>query len=514
MKPFSYFNWVRHGDLTFDTRRSLVQRNGETIDLPELSYRLLVYLVQSAPQTADRDELAREVWGQEYVGEDVIAQRIALIRKALGDDPVHPTYIRTVRGKGYRWVASNGPRPPFPLVIPAAIIGGVLLCVVAFSVFSNTGASDPARSADEADQFSTLLVRGREQLAVQQADETDRAILIFEEALALRPESVDAMAGMSFALSTRVTKFSALENDLERAETLARSAIALRPESGRAWHALAYSLDSQGRVSEALAAYERAYTLDPAQGSVRSSAAYLNFITGRLHSGLVQEAAALIDGVSSRYAEIQIALALDLMGMAVAEEWLERAQRANPGQSVVVGARSDSALRHHDARRALRILDEIGPDDSTERLFVIRGRAHLRLGDRVRARQAFVAAGSRGEALLAAMDAQDGNDTAARAIAARIQDPTLVTDTWPEAALRAAEIFAVLGDDDEAIRQISRAIDLGWRDWSEIEGSPFLNHLEETPGFDNLRLRVHRELDAQIQLVLADRTLLPVLNPQ
>ena len=50
--------------------------------------------------------LLAKVWGREYVNEvDYIRVYIRRLRDKLGDDPDDPTYIRTERGLGYRFVA-------------------------------------------------------------------------------------------------------------------------------------------------------------------------------------------------------------------------------------------------------------------------------------------------------------------------------------------------------------------------------------------------------------------------
>jgi TolB-like protein/Tfp pilus assembly protein PilF len=52
-----------------------------------------------------RDELVREVWKGRVVSEAAISGRIKAARRALGDDGKSQRYIRTVHGKGFRFVA-------------------------------------------------------------------------------------------------------------------------------------------------------------------------------------------------------------------------------------------------------------------------------------------------------------------------------------------------------------------------------------------------------------------------
>ena len=94
----------RVADLDIDLGRQTVSRDGQQIELPDLSFRLLAVLVRRAPDNVTKDDLIREVWGSVVVGDETLAQRIRLLRQALGEDRQSPRYISSVRGKGYRLI--------------------------------------------------------------------------------------------------------------------------------------------------------------------------------------------------------------------------------------------------------------------------------------------------------------------------------------------------------------------------------------------------------------------------
>jgi len=97
----------RVADLRIEAGAGLVLRNGEEIDLPPLSFDLLLLLVRSAPRVVGREELLEKVWRGAVVEPQTLKQRVKLLRQSLGDNPRRPRYIATVRGSGYRLV----PRP-------------------------------------------------------------------------------------------------------------------------------------------------------------------------------------------------------------------------------------------------------------------------------------------------------------------------------------------------------------------------------------------------------------------
>jgi TolB-like protein/DNA-binding winged helix-turn-helix (wHTH) protein/Tfp pilus assembly protein PilF len=95
-------NYLRILDIEIDSTSGTVWRDGEIIDLPDLSFRLLMTLASRAPALVSKDELIAEVWGDVIVSDETLMQRVRLLRQALGDDSQNPRYIAAVRGRGYR----------------------------------------------------------------------------------------------------------------------------------------------------------------------------------------------------------------------------------------------------------------------------------------------------------------------------------------------------------------------------------------------------------------------------
>ena len=92
----------RIGDLTLDTGRHLLLRDSKPIPLGPLTYRLLLTLVEAAPNMVSHEELIVAVWDGRSMSPETVSQRIKLLRDALADDPHHPRYLELVRGQGYR----------------------------------------------------------------------------------------------------------------------------------------------------------------------------------------------------------------------------------------------------------------------------------------------------------------------------------------------------------------------------------------------------------------------------
>jgi phosphate regulon transcriptional regulator PhoB len=90
------------GSLTIDPSSYRVQRNGEAIQLTALEFRLLYYLASRPNRVFTRDQLLDAVWGTErFVTPRSVDVYIRRLREKIEVDPVHPHYLKTMRGAGY-----------------------------------------------------------------------------------------------------------------------------------------------------------------------------------------------------------------------------------------------------------------------------------------------------------------------------------------------------------------------------------------------------------------------------
>src|SRR5687767_75423 len=93
LDPYSIFEFA---DLTLDSRQRAVFRDSVRLPLPKLTYELLLALVVAAPRVLGHDELAARVWRGRWVSPETLAQRVLLLRRALGDAAGNPRYLRVV----------------------------------------------------------------------------------------------------------------------------------------------------------------------------------------------------------------------------------------------------------------------------------------------------------------------------------------------------------------------------------------------------------------------------------
>ena len=147
-------------DLTLDTGRCKVARGDTQIDLPKLSYHLLLALVRAAPNVLTPDDIADKVWADRHVSPETITQRIKLLRAALGDDAAHPRYVIAVRGQGYRLIPSvqkaniqTSPARPWPrhrLVIAYGVLLVAVTLLTSIQIYLSSRESPSSQASTTA----------------------------------------------------------------------------------------------------------------------------------------------------------------------------------------------------------------------------------------------------------------------------------------------------------------------------------------------------------------------------
>jgi hypothetical protein len=92
---------IDFGDVVVDTRTRELTRAGQPVPLSPKAFELLLLLIESRPQAVSKQSLQDRLWPDTFVVEKNLANLIAEIRRALGDTPSSPRFIRTVQRFGY-----------------------------------------------------------------------------------------------------------------------------------------------------------------------------------------------------------------------------------------------------------------------------------------------------------------------------------------------------------------------------------------------------------------------------
>lgn len=246
----------RFGDFEVDLTACELRRNGRLIKVEPQVFGVIAHLVAHAGRVVPKDELLKAVWGDTFVSEATLSSRIMSARRALGDSGAEQQWIKTVHGRGFRFVGevrtSSGEEDPVHEALAEAEaalhrvdVGSAerALARAGRALEATTSGNDESRALWHIAKAQALLMR--------EGWGSDRAREHYEEAIQLA-EGVGAVETFRAARYHLATLFE-LQGLYPKSETLMRVALCDAPESRGdlgARELLACSLFHQGRFDE------------------------------------------------------------------------------------------------------------------------------------------------------------------------------------------------------------------------------------------------------------------------
>jgi DNA-binding response OmpR family regulator len=96
---------IKCGELTINIGKRNVIARGRDALLTSIEFDIFNYLMKNAGQVVSRNDIHRLLYSSDHNGFDrSLDIYISRIRQKIGDDPVKPKYLKTVRGIGYLFV--------------------------------------------------------------------------------------------------------------------------------------------------------------------------------------------------------------------------------------------------------------------------------------------------------------------------------------------------------------------------------------------------------------------------
>jgi DNA-binding winged helix-turn-helix (wHTH) protein/tetratricopeptide (TPR) repeat protein len=94
------------GAFELDTDLFELRRAGVPVAVEPQVFSVLAYLVEHRDRVVTKNDLLDNVWGDRFVSEAALTTRIKAARRAVGDDGARQRMIKTVHGRGYRFIAA------------------------------------------------------------------------------------------------------------------------------------------------------------------------------------------------------------------------------------------------------------------------------------------------------------------------------------------------------------------------------------------------------------------------
>jgi DNA-binding response OmpR family regulator len=93
-------NLIDIGPLQIDRKRQIATRDGQSLNLHSMGYRILMVLAEAYPQVVSRTQLSQKLWGDEPTESDALRSHIYQLRTVL-DKPFSYTMLKTRHGVGF-----------------------------------------------------------------------------------------------------------------------------------------------------------------------------------------------------------------------------------------------------------------------------------------------------------------------------------------------------------------------------------------------------------------------------
>jgi adenylate cyclase len=129
-------------DYILDTERCELRRGPVLLAVEPQVFDLLVFLVRNCDRVVSKDDLLASVWGGRIVSESTLASRINAARRVIGDTGAQQRLIRTIIGKGVRFVGKAREQQDTDQSVIPPVVPRLSIVVLPFANFSNDPEQD------------------------------------------------------------------------------------------------------------------------------------------------------------------------------------------------------------------------------------------------------------------------------------------------------------------------------------------------------------------------------------
>ena len=93
------------GDFELDSATAELTKNGAPVAVEKQAFDLLLLLADNAERVLSKDEIIEKVWDGRFITDSSISTAVKQARRAVDDDGAAQRVIKTIHGRGFRFVA-------------------------------------------------------------------------------------------------------------------------------------------------------------------------------------------------------------------------------------------------------------------------------------------------------------------------------------------------------------------------------------------------------------------------
>lgn len=303
------------GDWHLCVRTNLLSRGETRVELENRLVLLLVFFIENRGEVLGKERILKTIWQGKVVNDDSLAVAISHLRKALGDNSRSPTYIKTIPGVGYQFIAPAGAVTPAEDPIPAVNTGptvtrarpvqgfavavaiGLLILAAAVYYTMNTAAPASPASQVSTDKGTTALSaeqqihwnQAQQKLNGHTPEEWKATIRITRELLQQHPDFAPAYAAIAEAKIKLLHEKLAMRDNCAEVLGLLNKSLVLDPRQQKVLVTRGNVLFWCARDQVAAAQdYQQAIALDPQDDIAPMQYAQLLLAQGKFTESLQQ----------------------------------------------------------------------------------------------------------------------------------------------------------------------------------------------------------------------------------
>ncbi|MFT5488714.1 MAG: pimeloyl-ACP methyl ester carboxylesterase/DNA-binding winged helix-turn-helix (wHTH) protein [Paracoccaceae bacterium] len=95
----------RFGDYSLDSSGFELRHGDDVVPVEPQVFSILTFMIENRAQVVSSDDLIASVWNGRIVSEATLSSRISAARRAVGDSGASQKIIRTIRSRGFRFMA-------------------------------------------------------------------------------------------------------------------------------------------------------------------------------------------------------------------------------------------------------------------------------------------------------------------------------------------------------------------------------------------------------------------------
>jgi DNA-binding winged helix-turn-helix (wHTH) protein/Tfp pilus assembly protein PilF len=520
-------------DLFLDSSHQLVRKNNLNITLPEPTFRLLLCLVENAPNTVSHDQLIKSVWQERVVSDENLKKRISRLRLALLDNSNKPSYIISERGLGYRCIAPVKRVSELDDIFPheeansgksesacAAIWykkKSFLLLVITIFIIGITGLyiSQPiGRLATVIEQpkpkatTNNDAIEGAQYYYQYSSTGNNKAIELFKKSIDSTPNSGSTYAALANAYAQGYYQFGKPKNYLQMANDLAIQAVESEPRQAWGYNAVGFALYLEGSYSSSNSAFKKAKKLSPNWALPLSSSALVELSVGNMFLAYQKAIKAVEKDPSNPVHLAILGRCYQALGMhESAKSTLSKLLEQNPNYLLAQNYLAELYLLIGETESALiKLNDIIMAVPNSQLAHWLKGQSNLQMGQHKLAEASFKSAAQLGgqyelpsRIYLALLNK---NSAQVESLSQQLNTKISQGNQWPELLFDKALISLLKGHHQDSILEFRSALDAGFNQDYRFKNLHLLSPIISMPEFVSLLDKLQQRKIIQRQKVI------------